>query len=256
MEQLSSTILGRLVVRSAPKFSLVPRLTPRRERLLKHRVPRQVAVRKAHAPTHRAQRHQRRVALQTRRGDGHGVAPAHEVDALQALAHIGVGRAEVLQDALGPGLPVGLQQRGAVGGGQRGVGGDELRACAGGIRAQALVLGVDVAEAGAAVDDVVPGGWGTGLLYQWAFQLQVSHQPGCVADQGSGFLQCGGRRLQQAPRDEEGHGQHHGVGAPRFGAALGFIKGQHADAVAVFAHGQGGAAGVDAAGQWGCELVG
>ena len=94
-------------------------------------------------------------------GAGHGVAHAHDVDARDALADVGVDALEIVEDGFLPVSPIFFEEELAVlrGGsvGQRPIKGPDSAVDVG---AEGLVCGVDVAEGGRVEKDGVPSGLG------------------------------------------------------------------------------------------------
>ena len=76
-------------------------------------------------------------------------------------------------------------------------------------RSQALVHGIDVAEAGAAVDHVVPGRRRAGPVQQRLAQVQVGHQPRRVRSRAAASRSAGGGCVEHARGDEQRQRQHH-----------------------------------------------
>ena len=89
------------------------------------------------------------------------MAHAHDVDARDALANVGVDALEIVENGFLPIVPVLLEKQLAILRGSA-VGERPVKRPDGAIhvRAQALVRGVDVAERGRVEEDVVPGGLG------------------------------------------------------------------------------------------------
>ena len=202
-------------------------------------------MRVTHAAAPGAQGRQRRAAAHAGCGHGHGVAVAHEVHTLHTLAQVGVHAGQVVEHARGPQRRGAVQQRGAVAHWQRVVGRQHGGAAT---LAQTLVHGVDIAQAGGAIDHAVPTGRRAGAVEQRPVQLQIGHQPGRVLHGGHGGQQRGWWRFDDARGHEQGQRQHHALRAPLLQLLCRVVPGPHVHAVALLMHAQHHAAALHAPG--------
>ena len=174
--------------------------------------------------------------------DAHGVGAQGEADGTDVAVDVfAVGADQVLRGVVEELCFAGVEQPAAQGGGavvlQGVVGGKQGARRFGG--ADALVFGVDVAEGGACVDDVVPA-----KRVVVFFRREVVEQE--VADEPCGLLRQGGVQSVafglrgDAPRDVQGHGADDVAGAYVQGLAGVVLVEEDADVVGMFGDVQGG----------------
>ena len=115
-------------------------------------------------------------------GANHGVAHAHDVDARDALANVGVDAFEIVEDGFFPVGPIFFEEQAAI---LRGVavGQRPVKSPDGfvDVRADGLVCGVDVAEGWGVEEDGVPGGFGAAGIGE-AVEREVGGEPGGVGE--------------------------------------------------------------------------
>ncbi len=162
-----------------------------------------------------AQRGQRGMAAHAGRRDAHRVAVARQIDAAQLVGQVGVHDAQVFDHDTRPVGPWPLEQRGALLDAQRAVGGQHGAA---GHRRQALMLRVDVAQARAAVGDVVPRQRRPEAIDQRMLEMQVRHQPRRLPRGGRRDTQGLGHGIDDARRDVQRQRAHQLRGCPALGA--------------------------------------
>src|SRR6266567_523262 len=154
-------------------------------------------------------------------GADHGVAHAHDLNARDALANIGVDTFEVVQDGLLPVGPIFFEEKLAIlRGGAFGESPVKSPDGAVDVGAQALVHGVNVAERGGIEEDGVPGGLGaTGIGI--AVKRKVGGQPGRINKIAQAW-----EIFQEVRREKRGGGEN-----DKFGLKLSFA-GEDADTAA------------------------
>ena len=104
---------------------------------------------------------------------------------------------------------------------------------------QALVHGVHIAQASGccgicrvcAVNHVVPTGGRTGVVLQWRFDVEVGHQPGCIAGASRGKAQPVRRAFKHPCGDKDRQRHNAALSDPAMGCLRRGIERIHLNAV-------------------------
>src|SRR6266478_6394085 len=146
-------------------------------------------------------------------GANHGVTHAHDVNAGDALANVGVNALEVAENGFLPVSPIFFEQKLAIlRGSAFGEGPVERPHGAVDVGAQALVHGVDITQRGGIEKDGVPGGFGAARV-RIAIESEVGGKPGGIDE-----IVKPGKLFEKIRSKERGRGEDDEFGL-EFGVA-------------------------------------